>query len=640
MICRTLAALVIVMMTVLTTGPMLAAEGSREPEDGALPAGLEAFLEGRLLESEARYREALAAYDRAFREAPSLAEVRIAYGNLLLRLGMADRAVELLEGVYGLDWHGRRVYALALAQYSVQRPDRMDDARVALEEVLGERDDDPNLLLSLGQLLHRMGDIEGAEAVIAELRENRPGSPQLISYHANLLLQLGRRDQAADLFARCASSPLTRAGCLETAVELLVETGRPGDAAEILLAASADDDLDQLMRAAYLLWDANRPAEASTVVQRVLLKAPDSERARTLQAHLLAATGRSAEAATLYRSLIRKSSDDLDLKLSLAWTLARSGDLDEARRWLDRAWEAVAENSGSDEAVRCAVAAARVELVSGNPLLAREWLARVADPKTAGEEYVRLLGESFRQQQHWAEGISALTRLQPLLTGDARLAAEAIEAEFRLRSSDSRAWRRLRPLLDSNDPSAVLMGLQVLQATERWSEVEREAAAALERAPNNRGIRFARAASLERLGRFDEAEAAFLEILEAEPNDAAAANYLGYLWADRGVRLDEALDLINRAVTAEPENPAYLDSLGWVHYRLGSLAEAERWLRRAVEIDSSDGTLLAHLGEVLLARGEVEEGRRLLVTALDVGCEDPDHVRSLMDGLRDASEPE
>jgi len=230
--------------------------------------------------------------------------------------------------------------------------------------------------------------------------------------------------------------------------------------------------------------------------------------------------------------------------------------------------------------------------------------------------------------------------LQPLLTGDARLAAEAIEAEFRLRSSDSRAWRRLRPLLDSNDPSAVLMGLQVLQATERWSEVEREAAAALERAPNNRGIRFARAASLERLGRFDEAEAAFLEILEAEPNDAAAANYLWYLWADRGVRLDEALDLINRAVTAEPENPAYLDSLGWVHYRLGSLAEAERWLRRAVEIDSSDGTLLAHLGEVLLARGEVEEGRRLLVTALDVGCEDPDHVRSLMDGLRDASEPE
>jgi Flp pilus assembly protein TadD len=107
------------------------------------------------------------------------------------------------------------------------------------------------------------------------------------------------------------------------------------------------------------------------------------------------------------------------------------------------------------------------------------------------------------------------------------------------------------------------------------------------------------------------------------------------LWADRGVNLDQALELITLAVAAEPENPAYLDSLGWVHYRLGSLEQAEYWLRRAVELNDTDGTVLAHLGEVLVARGAIEDGRRYLQLALDLGCEHPDQVRDLLDDLDD-----
>lgn len=227
-------------------------------------------------------------------------------------------------------------------------------------------------------------------------------------------------------------------------------------------------------------------------------------------------------------------------------------------------------------------------------------------------------------------------RLQPRLTGNSRLAAGAIEAEFRIRSSDPRAWQRLRPLLNSDDPTWVIVGLQVLQTAERWSDAEREAGIARERFSDNREILFVQAASLERLDRFDEAEAAFLELLEMDPDDANAANYLGYLWADRAVKLDEALELVNRAVEAEPENPAYLDSLGWVHYRLGAMDQAEYWLRRANELSDEDGTLLAHLGEVLVERGDIDEGSRFLRLALDLGCEDPDRVRSLLDGLGDA----
>jgi tetratricopeptide (TPR) repeat protein len=606
-------------------------------DEHALPAGLAAFLEARSLEAEDRYREALAAYDRALTEDPTVTEVRIGFADLLHRLGMADRAVALLDGVEGLDWHGRRVYALALAQLSIQKPERAEDAEAALRSVLEERDDDPNMMLALGQLLHRMGKIDEAEAVIAELRRSRPDSPQLVSYHATLLRQLNRKQEAVELFAACAASGVTATFCRDAAVDLLTELHRPGEAADLMLATAADDDLDMLLRAGFLLWEADRPTQGLQVVNRVLRQEPDSERGRTLKAHLLSATGRYQEAADEFRALLKKNPGDVELGLSLAWAVARAGDLDEARRWLDRMWERVAEDAGSSNAIRCAVTGARIELFADNAMLARGWLARIADPAEAGDDYVRLLAESYRREEDWSDGVSAMVRLEPRLRGSSRTTAEAVEAELRLRAGDPRAWQRLRPLLDGSELTDVLAGIQVLQALERWTDVEREAGAALARFPDARDLRFARAAALERLDRFDEAEAAFLELLEADHDDVTVANYLGYLWADRSVRLEEALELINRAVAADPENPAYLDSLGWVHFRLGNLDQAEFWMRRAVAVDDSDGTVLAHLGEVLLARGEVEEGSRYLHVALDLGCEHPDRVRSLLDRADDGS---
>jgi Flp pilus assembly protein TadD len=88
-------------------------------------------------------------------------------------------------------------------------------------------------------------------------------------------------------------------------------------------------------------------------------------------------------------------------------------------------------------------------------------------------------------------------------------------------------------------------------------------------------------------------------------------------------------------VALEPENAAYLDSLGWVHFRLGDLDQAEFWLRRAVGLATQDGTVMSHLGEVLLNMGELDEARALLRNALLLGCEHPEHVRRLLDGIDD-----
>jgi tetratricopeptide (TPR) repeat protein len=84
-------------------------------------------------------------------------------------------------------------------------------------------------------------------------------------------------------------------------------------------------------------------------------------------------------------------------------------------------------------------------------------------------------------------------------------------------------------------------------------------------------------------------------------------NYLGYMFADRGVRLDEAKQLISKALDVDPGNPAYLDSLAWVHFHQDQLDQAVDELHRAIDKISDDPTIHDHLGDVYLKQGKVKE---------------------------------
>jgi tetratricopeptide (TPR) repeat protein len=88
---------------------------------------------------------------------------------------------------------------------------------------------------------------------------------------------------------------------------------------------------------------------------------------------------------------------------------------------------------------------------------------------------------------------------------------------------------------------------------------------------------------------------------------AEAMNYLGYMLADQNVRLQEAQDLIKRAVNIDPNNYAYLDSLGWVYYRLNRLDEAVQQLTRSLQIMSKDPTIHDHLGDVYFKQGKLKD---------------------------------
>ena len=133
---------------------------------------------------------------------------------------------------------------------------------------------------------------------------------------------------------------------------------------------------------------------------------------------------------------------------------------------------------------------------------------------------------------------------------------------------------------------------------------------------------FAYGAALERLGRNVEAEQHFEAAIRLNPDFAEALNYLAYMWADKGVHLDRAAVYVQRALAEEPDNGAYVDTLGWVQYRQGDYAAAATTLRQAVALEGDDATVLEHLGDVLDKLGDAG-AVRAWKQAYQLGSENP-----------------
>ena len=128
-----------------------------------------------------------------------------------------------------------------------------------------------------------------------------------------------------------------------------------------------------------------------------------------------------------------------------------------------------------------------------------------------------------------------------------------------------------------------------------------------QRFPDSRLITFQLGAVFERVRRYTEAEQAFRRVLDRNPEDAPALNYLGYMLAELGERLDESVLLIQRALELDPKNGSYLDSLGWAYFKQDRLELAESPLREASDQLQSNSVVQDHMGDLLFRLERYEE---------------------------------
>ncbi|MBI3933683.1 MAG: tetratricopeptide repeat protein [Acidobacteria bacterium] len=231
---------------------------------------------------------------------------------------------------------------------------------------------------------------------------------------------------------------------------------------------------------------------------------------------------------------------------------------------------------------------------------------RLIETYQENREYDKALAASAEALQQDPQNRELATARASLLasTGDAEGAVQVLQPMLTGGSGDRDLWLALSQIH--------LRARQFDQAHEATAKAE-----ALSNTEDEKAyIHFLYGSIWERQKDFDRAEEQFRKALELNPDSAMTLNYLGYMFADQGVRLDEAVDLIQRALEMEPNSGAYLDSLGWAYYKQNRFDLAREYLQKAIDRIPTDPTIRAHLGDVYFKSGQttqaVNEWKRAL----------------------------
>jgi len=218
--------------------------------------------------------------------------------------------------------------------------------------------------------------------------------------------------------------------------------------------------------------------------------------------------------------------------------------------------------------------------------------------------------DTYRDDRQWQAATEVADEAAKKFPDDRDLQMVSASQQADMGNPDA-AIAHVKSMLKGNadDRSIYIALAQMYSRVKNWKEAEEDINKALDLAskPEDKDYAiFVQGSIYERQKKYDLAEESFRKVLADDPKNAMALNYLGYMLADRGTRVEEALGYIRRAVTLDPQNGAYLDSLGWAYYRLGNYDLAEENLRRASERIGNDPTVHQHLGELYQKTGRLK----------------------------------
>jgi len=354
---------------------------------------------------------------------------------------------------------------------------------------------------------------------------------------------------------------------------LLLQQDDEAEAALKLLEQNPPEDgeIAPILLRARLLQNLNRGKEAIPLLEKSIKKYPDDKRLRLTYARTLVEQDRVEDAKVQFANLLQQYPDDDELRYSLALVCLEAKAWDEAKGYLE---ELIERESHVDSA----------HLNLGR--IAEER----SDPQAALLEYAQVgPGNDY---------LPAQLRQADILMSNGR----TDEAEKRLAAA--------RDAEPDYGIQLYLIQAETLSANNQGERAWKVLQQALLQFPDDLNLLYTRAMQAEKRNDLAQMEKDLRLIIKRDPDNAMALNALGYTLSDRTTRYDEAKALIEQAHKLNPEDPAVLDSLGWVNYRLGNLDEAERLLRQALE-RFPDQEVAAHLGEVLWANGKQREARQI-----------------------------
>jgi Flp pilus assembly protein TadD len=367
--------------------------------------------------------------------------------------------------------------------------------------------------------------------------------------------------------------------------------------AAFFLRRDAAEDAERVAKEALQLDDANSEAHR---VLGMLYAARSEDTGRGQAAQAAAADLVKQGIAHLERVTENPAGlTDLNLQYTLGRLYTRAGQADKAIQALTRV---VNENPLSVQG-RLALAQAYVAARDMNNAI--EALREIVDdePRVAN-----MLGQFQEQAGKLKDAADSYTKALSVAPNSRELKVRRIAAllgakEFE-RAADFAGQAQTQHPDDLRFPQLRAHALQQLGDTARAIGVLEPVARAN---PNDATTQLALADMYNTVGRRNDAERTVRQLVSIEPGNADALNYLGYLLADSGRQLDEAIRLVRKALDIEPNNPNFLDSLGWAYYRRGDYEDAEKYLTPAAQQMPRNGTVQEHYGDVLAKRGRWQD---------------------------------
>jgi len=234
-----------------------------------------------------------------------------------------------------------------------------------------------------------------------------------------------------------------------------------------------------------------------------------------------------------------------------------------------------------------------------------------------------LLGMTYEKQSNLEEAIEAfefIVKNEPTPQAVARLGFYyALKQDFKTAQMKFKQAVEMEPLNPEFHYIASLNFMDMKDYENAVKELEKT----LFLKPDFNDAKFYMALANEKLGHYDKTEELLKDILVSNPDDVKAMNYLGYFYADRNIKLDEAEKLLIRVVELSPNEPAFLDSLAWMYYRTGKYKEAEKYMLMAVNTEPKffDKTLYEHLGDISVELNKLPQAWLCYAVAADMGSD-------------------
>ncbi|TAM83810.1 MAG: tetratricopeptide repeat protein [Acidobacteria bacterium] len=568
---------------------------------------------------------AITEYQKAIAADPGSLFLRVQLGELYWRVSRIEDAVNEVQSVLKDNPDDVQAHRLLARIYFSSMGDSNSGSGTPgmLEKTIAEFEavhrldpDDADSALMLGRLYKADNQPKKAEALFEKVLSDNPDSRNVLVNLTQLYFDQGDYDKIISLLENVPDSRM--------------------DPALLYLLGSSYAQTRDLKK-------------AEDVFKKALDREPDSEDIRRAYAESLMAEGKTEEARSQLQEIVKSDPQSPMSYVRLAQLDRQMGNFEDARKELEQARGLAPDN------LEIPYQQAVLEDTLGNETKAISLLQEVLkktekpdgkyNPAEANNRaiYLQRMGTIYRSQEDYDKAIETYQGIVAL-GGDQAPRGEALIVEtLQLDQKNHKAMQaaetalkkypknrellmqrasllgqeghrdeavaQLENMLTGNadDRDIYLSIAQIYSQAKTYAKAEEviQKALALSNNPDDQEYaRFLLGSVYEREKRFDLAEEQFRKVLDADPLNDAAANYLGYMLADRGVRLDESVKYIKDALRIEPNNGAYLDSLGWAYHKMNRNDMAQSPLEKAVKLIPNDPTIREHLGYVYLALGE------------------------------------